>query len=167
MPQSFEKPASIRIHGTCVAVGSIGVLLMGKSGSGKSDIALRLLSRGATLVADDQVILKREDNKLIANVDDAIRGLLEVRGVGLVRYPIACNTPVRLVVVLDDRSEIEQVPNPQTYSQHGVQIPQITLHGHDASTPDKILAALHAMQRNNLHTGFLPDKADKTPDSAN
>lgn len=167
MPNPQEKAPTTRIHASCVAVGSVGVLLLGKSGSGKSDIALRLLSRGATLVADDQVILREENGKLLAGVDNAIRGLLEVRGVGLVRYPIASNTPVRLVVVLDDRSEIEQIPAPRCYEKLGVSIPQIVLHGHDASTPDKILAALHAMQRNNLHTGFLPDKADKNTDSVN
>lgn len=160
------KP-TFRIHATCVALGSVGVLLLGQSGSGKSDLALRLMSRGAMLVADDQVILHVQDGHLVANVDDAIRGLLEIRGIGLVRYPIASNIPIVLAVVLDERSEIEHIPVPSKYEQQGIFVPQITLHGHDASTPDKIYAALHAMQRNNLHTGFLPDKADKNPDSPN
>lgn len=149
----------LRIHGSCVSIGSRGVLLIGPSGSGKSDLALRLMSKGAMLVADDQVILHAEQGHLVANVDDTIRGLLEVRGVGLVRYPIASNIPVALAVQLVERDAIEHIPMPAHYTQLGVSVPQISLYGYDASTPEKVYAALHAYLRNSLHTGFLPDKA--------
>lgn len=151
---------STRIHASCISIGSHGVLLLGPSGSGKSDLTLRLMSKGAMLVADDQVVLTRDEHHLlIASVDDSIRGLLEVRGVGLVRYPIAANIPVRLAVQLVERQEVEHIPSPASYKQLEVNIPLISLHGYDASTPEKIYAALHAMRRNNLHTGFMPDKS--------
>lgn len=111
------------------------------------------------LVADDQVLLHEESGYLVANVGESIRGLLEIRGIGLVRYPIASNIPLILAVSLEERSRIEHIPTPSYYEQLQIRIPQITLHGHDASTPDKIYAALHALLRNNLHTGFLPDKS--------
>lgn len=147
-----------RIHASCVSIGSHGVLLMGRSGSGKSDVALRLLARGAMLVADDQVILRKEEGELVAGVDETIRGLLEIHGVGLVKYPVATNIPVRLVVQLVSLEEMEHIPAPQTYQMMGVSVPQIGIYGFDASTPDKIYAAIHAMHRNNLHTGFLPER---------
>lgn len=152
----------LRIHGSCVSVGSRGVLLLGASGSGKSDLALRLMAKGALLVADDQVLLHAQEGYLVANVDDSIRGLLEIRGVGLVRYPLAANIPVTLAVQLVERAAIEHIPSPAVYSQLGVEIPQISLHGYDASTPEKVYAALHALLRNSLHTGFLPDKPEET-----
>lgn len=147
-----------KLHASCVSIGSRGVLLIGKSGSGKSDVALRLISRGAMLVADDQTLLRVEGKYLIASVDTSIRGLLEIRGVGLVQYPVANNIPVNLVVKLSPREEMEHIPAPASFEYMGVTIPQITLHGFDAVTPDKIFAALYALGSGMLHTGFLPDK---------
>lgn len=146
-----------RLHASCVSIGSGGVLLVGKSGSGKSDLALRLMAKGAMLVADDQVILRAEGDRLIASVDESIRGLLEIRGVGLVRYPVANNVPVRLVVELVPLEEIEHIPTPKTYALLGHNIPKIAIYGFDSSSPHKVYAAMHAMSRGNLHTGFLPD----------
>lgn len=154
-------PKTERLHASCVSVGSRGVLLVGKSGSGKSDLALRLMAWGAMLVADDQTILTLEDGHLTASVDDSIRGLLEIHGVGLVRYPVANNIPLRLVVELVSLEEMEHIPNPQTYEIMGHSIPKISIYGFDSSAPHKIYAAMHAMRRGNLHTGFLPDPQDK------
>lgn len=153
-------PHTERIHASCISIGSRGVLLMGKSGSGKSDVALRLMSRGGMLVADDQVILSEENGALIASVDPTIRGLIEIHGVGLVKFPVANNIPVRLAVNLVPLEEVEHIPLPRSYETLGVKIPQICIFGFDASAPDKIYAALHAMRQGNLHTGFLPDKKD-------
>lgn len=139
-----------------MAVNSQGVLLLGKSGSGKSDLALRLLVRGSSLVADDQVILrKHESGVLLASVDEKIRGLLEIRGVGLVRYPVATNIPVTLVVELAPRDEIEHIPAPATYELLGVSVPKIKLDAFDASATAKIHAALYSMRAGGLHTGFF------------
>lgn len=157
-------PHTERIHASCVSVGSHGVLLLGESGSGKSDVTLRLMARGAMLVADDQVILREEEATLFASVDPAIRGVLEIRGVGLVKYPVANNIPLRLAVHLVSLDEMEHIPEPQTYTALGVKIPQISIYGFDSSTPDKIYAAVHAMHRGNLHTGFLPPASESGND---
>lgn len=150
-------PPSEHIHASCVSIGSHGVLLLGRSGSGKSDVALRLMSRGAMLVADDQVILTAEEGLLIASVEQSIRGLLEIHGVGLVRYPVATHIPVRLAVQLVPLEQMEHIPIPARFETLGISIPQISIYGFDASAPDKIYAAVHALHRGNLHTGFLPD----------
>ena len=146
-----------RLHGSCVSLGSRGVLLFGKSGSGKSDLALRLLSRGAMLVADDQVTLHVEQGYLVASVHESIRGLLEIRGVGIAKYPVATRIPVMLAVNLVPREKMEHIPAPETYSALGINIPMISIHGYDASSPDKVIAAFRALVNNTLHTGFLPD----------
>jgi serine kinase of HPr protein (carbohydrate metabolism regulator) len=151
-------PHTERLHASCISIGSRGVLLLGKSGSGKSDLALRLMARGAMLVADDQVILSEENKALIASVDPSIRGLIEIHGVGLVKFPVANNIPVRLAVNLVQLEQMEHIPNPQTYETLGIKLPQISIYGFDSSAPDKIYAAIHAMRRGNLHTGFLPDR---------
>lgn len=154
-------PQTERLHASCVSIGSNGVLLVGKSGSGKSDLTLRIMAWGAMLVADDQVILTSEDGHLTASVDASIRGLLEIHGVGLVRYPVANNVPVRLVVELVPLEKMEHLPQPQHYEVLGHRIPKIGIYGFDSSAPHKIYAALHAMRPGNLHTGFLPDSQGK------
>lgn len=154
-------PRNERLHASCVSIGSRGVLLVGKSGSGKSDLTLRLMALGAMLVADDQVLLHEEDGQLTASVDASIRGLLEIHGVGLVRYPVASNIPVKLVVELVPLERMEHLPNPQVHELLGHRIPKIAIYGFDSSAPHKVYAALHAMRKGNLHTGFLPDTKGK------
>jgi hypothetical protein len=89
------------VHATAVAIGGAGVLLCGPSGSGKSDLALRLIDRGAILVADDVVNLRLADGHLHAYPEPALRGLLEVRGVGIIEFPYLDEAPVALAVRLD------------------------------------------------------------------
>ena len=72
------------IHASTVAIGSRAVLITGPSGCGKSDLALRLLDRGFELVSDDQTIVKRDGDRLVATAPPNIAGKLEVRGIGIV-----------------------------------------------------------------------------------
>ena len=106
-------------------------MLRGPSGSGKSDMALRLIDGGAVLVVDDQVRLSREDGKdggrLIARAPAAIAGLLEVRGIGLVPVPCVASAPVALVVDLKPGGEIERMPEPATCAYLGIRLPLIAL----------------------------------------
>src|SRR3546814_4210439 len=75
------------IHANCVALDGRAILLMGNSGSGKSDLSLRLIDRGWSLVADDYVCLIPSGGKLLAKPPPNIAGRIEVRNVGLVELP--------------------------------------------------------------------------------
>lgn len=95
------------LHATCVEWFGLGVLIRGKSGAGKSDLALRLIDAGAALVADDQVLLENG----IASAPARLQGLLEVRGFGIVKLPFAETTAIALTVDLCSADEIERSPD--------------------------------------------------------
>ncbi|MGH7330764.1 MAG: HPr kinase/phosphorylase, partial [Polyangiaceae bacterium] len=99
---------SVNIHATCVRLGRHGVLLLGKSGVGKSDLALRLIGRGAELVSDDRCDLSVERNRLVARPPRAIAGMLEVRGVGIVTLDHAPSASIALAIDLSGR--VERMP---------------------------------------------------------
>jgi len=101
------------LHATSVAYEGRAVLIMGPSGSGKSALALDLISRGAQLVSDDRTVVTREGDGLIAGAPDAIAGLIEARGIGILHAPTAGPTPLTLAV---DLSETETARLPQTHS---------------------------------------------------
>src|SRR5437588_5560986 len=90
----------VLMHGTAVAIDGRGVLLRGPSGSGKSDLALRLIDAGARLVADDQTELRRDGDAIIARAPPTIAGMIEVRGLGIVRIEALPAAPVALLVDL-------------------------------------------------------------------
>lgn len=137
------------IHATCVAIGGQGVLLLGAPGAGKSDLALRLLDDGARnntrLVADDRTILFVQNGKLHAGCPPSIRGLIEIRGLGIVKRPSRAKVRVALVVRLG--REGARLPRPAFYRTLNTKTPQITLDGRAASTPAKIRAALAAFSQ--------------------
>ncbi len=86
---------------TCVAVHCRAVLIEGPSGSGKSALALALIDRGAVLIGDDAVTLERAGSALLASPPPRIAGLLEVRNLGLLTFPVGQVVPVALVLRLD------------------------------------------------------------------
>ncbi len=136
---------SILIHGTCVALGEAGVLLRGPSGSGKSDLALRLLDAGATLVADDQVALQDDGGGLVASAPAALAGLLEIRGIGLMRVA-ARSAPLRLVADLVSPDAVPRMPEPAqcltTLGPSAVALPCLALAPFEASAVAKVKQAL-------------------------
>ena len=89
------------LHGTCVAVADRAVLLLGASGSGKSSIALELIAHGAELVADDRVYLSAEGARLLARAKAGFEGLIEARGIGILRVPHVAEAEVSVVVDLN------------------------------------------------------------------
>ncbi len=111
-----------------------GVLLIGPSGSGKSDLALRLLGRGFALVADDRVDI--EDG--IAAPPAALAGLMEVRGLGVVRLPYVA--AARLALVADLGALAERLPAPGHHAELG--LPLIQLDAAAPSAPERIALAL-------------------------
>ncbi len=92
---------TLSLHASAVAVNGRAVLILGQSGAGKSGLALRLIALGATLVADDRVILRRRGDALIASAPDRLAGMIEARGVGLLRIACVPEAVVALAVDLD------------------------------------------------------------------
>jgi HPr kinase/phosphorylase len=119
-----------------------GILLRGPSGSGKSDLALRLIDGGARLVADDQTELRRSGSGLVASAPAAIAGLLEIRGIGIVRCPAAASAPLRLVVDLVPSESIERLPEARSCRYLDCDIPLIALAPFEASAPAKLRFAV-------------------------
>ena len=143
---------SVNIHATCVRFGGDGVLLIGKSGSGKSDLALRLIGRGATLVSDDRCDVSVERNRLIARTPRTIAGLLEVRGIGIVILPYAPRAAIALVAELSGR--VERLPELPRYAppkplalRQSAQPRLIALNPFEASAVDKVIVALGLLGR--------------------
>jgi HPr kinase/phosphorylase len=147
----------VNIHASCVAIGNTGILLLGKSGAGKSDLALRLIDGGAKLVADDRTILFVKSGALHARAPASIRGLLEMRGVGIIELSARDQVRLALAVVLG--REGLRLPQPQFYPaptalQPNTKLPQIALDGRFASTPAKIRAALTAFSHKAFRDNF-------------
>lgn len=134
----------IRVHGTSVALGGEGILLRGPSGSGKSDLALRLIDGGARLVADDQTELRRVKGTLMMRAPAMIAGCLEVRGVGILRVPSLPAAPLRLVVDLVAPDAVERLPEPAECALLGLSVPLLRLAPFEASAPAKLRLALGA-----------------------
>lgn len=135
------------VHGTCVEIDGHGVLLQGPSGSGKSDLALRLIDEGACLVADDQVILSVQENVLKAGVPSTIAGLMEVRGIGIVRMPFVASVSLCLAVALVPGAMIERLPEPSFSSFLEHAIPRIEVDPFTASAAAKVrLVVYNAVQ---------------------
>jgi HPr kinase/phosphorylase len=138
--------AGVRFHGSCVARDGAGVLLLGPSGAGKSDLALRMFRQGFVLVADDQVDVVDG----FARSPAALAGLLEVRGLGIVRLPYLPSVELNLVVVLTERNE--RLPQPERHAE--LDLPLVRLNALDVSAPDRVALALDcALGRVTQHVG--------------
>jgi len=131
---------------TCVAIDGRGLLIEGPPGCGKSSLALALIDRGAILVGDDGVILRGDNRELTALPHPNTRGLLEVRGVGLITMPVVDQVPVSLVVHLTSEAPrfVERAPRCVIA---GVELPLIGLVPEGAVLP---LRAELALQRHGL-----------------
>ena len=133
--------SSETIHASCVAIDGRAVLITGASGSGKSDLSLRLLDRGFALVSDDQTIVKKVGTRLTAASPPTIRGKLEIRGVGIVEMSHIDDQPVALVVELT--SDIQRLPDDSRERLiMGVAVPLISIDAKTASAASKVALAL-------------------------
>lgn len=139
------------LHGTVVDIAGNGVLLRGPSGSGKSDLALRLIDRGATFVTDDQVHLAPRDKGLRAKAPLAIRGYLEIRGLGLISTPVTGSSFIRLIVDLVPSEEVPRLPEFGQETLLGKKIPCLKINAFEVSAPLKIeLAAKDTLRIGNI-----------------
>ncbi len=136
----MTAPPDEIVHASCVAIGGRAVLLAGRSGAGKSDLALRLIDRGAALVSDDYTELRRGGGALLARAPATIAGKIELRGVGIVEAKPAADVPVCLYADLG--SAPERLPEAAAIRLAGLDIPRIALAALEPSAPLKLEYAL-------------------------
>ena len=133
-------PSSATLHVSSVAIGDRAVLIEGESGAGKSDLALRLIDRGATLISDDYTLLQRTDGDVIALAPATIAGQIEVRGLGIVPLPFRDSVRVALLVRLSDNPE--RFPEVEMRHVVGIAIREVAIDGRSASAAIKVELAL-------------------------
>lgn len=137
----MEEP--LNLHATTIAIDGRGVMLRGASGSGKSDLALRLIDRGALLVSDDRTLVARAGNGLLASAPPRIAGMIEVRGIGIATVAGAGATPLALIVDLD--AVPDRLPDRQEETILDLPLPRIALDAFAASAPIKTELALRML----------------------
>ena len=154
-PRVLVHATSVVLGPACAPFGGAldgAVLLMGESGAGKSDVALRLIAMGARLLSDDQTVLFGKAGRLFAGAPPSLHGRMEIRGVGIVAMDAASPAPVVLTVRLDDQAKIPRLPAPSVHKlPQGLEgcpePPFIILRPFEASAPAKIAAAAAALSR--------------------
>ena len=154
----------VNIHASCVLLGDAGkvfgapedagVLLLGESGKGKSDLALRLVERGAQLVTDDRCEISARDGALYARAPKSLAGLIEVRGAGIVALPFATEARIALAVEMMEEGYVPRMPQPEKYMappeiviQEHERPPLIWLAPFEASAPAKVAIAAAAFSK--------------------
>lgn len=134
----------MELHASLVDCHGRGILLRGPPGAGKSDLALRLIEAGARLVADDRVQLRRGGNGIVGRAPDTLAGLLEVRGIGILRLDHQAETRLALIVDLVAPDAVPRLPEPAQESILGVAIPLLAMAAFHASTPAALKLAVVA-----------------------
>ncbi len=139
-----------------------GVLILGGSGAGKSDLALRLIDGGARLVADDRCDLFVRAGKLYVAAPARIAGLLELRGIGIVALPHAPEAPLAMVVRLIQNPPETRLPQPAYYEPPAPlkaknRVPLIVTNGQAPSAPARVRAALRAFSTGTFRDTFNPE----------
>jgi len=137
----------IRIDGVAVAIGEMAVLLRGPSGSGRSDLALRLVDEGARLISDEQVELERRGEQLFAGVPHLMPadliGRIEARGLGIVQVPHApAPLPLAWVVDMAPVAAIDRLPSATVAVYLGIAVPSLSLDPTSLSASAKLRLAV-------------------------
>jgi hypothetical protein len=151
--------AIVNVHASCVAIAGKGVLILGGSGAGKSDLALRLVDDGALLVADDRCDLYLRNGKLHARPPATIAGLMELRGIGIIAMPHAKSAAVVMAVRLSQGHE-PRLPKPAYYAaplKTAGKIPLIVVNAGAASAPARVRIALKALEQGGFRDTFNPE----------
>ncbi len=135
------------IHATLISYEHNGILFIGKSGTGKSDLALRMIMQNnALLVSDDYVNLDVINNCLYGSAPQEIAGKLEVRGIGIIPFNNKNSEKITLCVeLLEKREDVERLPEAEYCDFLGVSVPKIKLYAFDCSTSCKIIAKISSI----------------------
>ena len=131
-----------RFHSTAVVLDNNGVLIIGESGSGKSDLALRLIDGGATLISDDITICKKRTDEIYLSSPIETKGLLEVREVGIITVPFVDGIRLKMVVRLIEKNS-NRYPNKNFTRVLGVKIPLLVINGKSPSAVVKVKVKLN------------------------
>lgn len=135
------------MHATSVALEDNGVLIEGPSGSGKSDLALRLIDSGATLISDDLTFCQKRTKKIFLFSTKNIYGLIEVRGMGIITVPYIENIELKIIVNLT-QNNVERLPRRKEKVLMGVRIPLIEINPKEASASAKIKLKIYEENQN-------------------
>jgi HPr kinase/phosphorylase len=143
-PLTTEPGLRLQLHATGVALGGNGVAIMGRSGSGKSDLALRLIDRGAVLVCDDRIEIFESGGAPFIGACANIEGMIEVRGVGIIKTDYVPSAPLNMLVNLDQPPE--RLPDPwPCRTIAGFSVPELRLDAKEPSAALKVETALRWM----------------------
>ncbi len=134
-----------RMHSSSVVIDDNGVLILGDSGSGKSDLALRLIDNGATLISDDISICRKNLNNIYLYCPPEIKGLLEVREIGIITVPFVEKIKLQLVVNLKSKNS-QRFPKDNSLKILGIKIPLINIDGKNSSAVAKIKVKLNEIR---------------------
>ncbi len=134
-----------RFHSTSVVVEDSGLLIIGESGIGKSDLALRMIDSGAMLIADDVTICKKINNFIYLFSPEETKGLLEVREIGIITVPFIENIKLSLVVQLTN-DENKRYPEKEKCLILGIKVPKIKIYGKNSSAVAKIKVKLNEIK---------------------
>jgi serine kinase of HPr protein (carbohydrate metabolism regulator) len=132
----------VRVRGTCICIEGYAVLLRGPSGSGKSDLALRLIDSGGELVADDYTDVEQSSGGLVAMAPAPIRGLLEVRGLGIIKVGACSSAALVAAIDLVPLSDVDRMPEPQRVQILNTRLPCYRLFAFEPSAAAKVRLAV-------------------------
>lgn len=131
------------VYGNCIDFDGNGIIILGKSSMGKSDLTYRLIeNHGANLVSDDHIIIEKEENNLIAKTVENIKGLIEIRNIGIIKISHIEKTKIKLIIELEKQENLERMPEDEFLEIDGIKIKKIKLDAFEQSTELKIITAL-------------------------
>ncbi|MBP6952104.1 MAG: HPr kinase/phosphatase C-terminal domain-containing protein [Alphaproteobacteria bacterium] len=139
------------IHGTCVEINGKAVLISGKPGVGKSSLALQLIDRGALLITDDQTLINLTRDVLFVFAPPSLKGLMEVRGVGICTFPYQETAPLALCVDICDEKLPDRLPEPIFIEYYGVKVPCLKLIKNDPLGAIKVNLKLNSEKTKGIH----------------
>ena len=136
-----------QVYATAVAYRGFGILIRGPSGSGKSDLALRLIDDGANLIADDQVIIESVREELYLSSPDTISGLIEVRGFGVIKIESVRDVKLGLIVDLDPSFKTQRSPKMKEELIKNIIVPVINMKAFESSVLARIKLILGYLEK--------------------
>ena len=140
----------MKVHGTSVSIDGDGVLFRGPSGSGKSDLALRMINYGAQLVSDDQVCLTRRNDNIFMSSPPTIRNSMEVRGIGIVNTIAQKEAPLLLVLNMSPNNAASRMPIWQLCTFLDIKVPAVEFAPFEISAHLKVKLAINLARKNGI-----------------